>query len=261
MSVPSLRYSRPVALAVIGDIHGNATGLRALLRRLNDRISHNTPVVFLGDYIDGGPSTRQVIELMIRFCDSRPGPSVFLRGNHEEWLLRSLEDHSKHSWILSMRGLSTIGSYSPELEAEFRELMQKTGPALISDGLELPYDRVLAAMPESHVQFFSKLEIAYEDGLCICTHAGLSCEYRGLSYETERDVVWGNESFPECYDGAKTVVYGHFSKRARLAGGVVVPLLKNNTICLDTSKHNVVSAVMLPQRRLLQSKGESREDK
>jgi len=222
-------------------------------------MSEDAPVVFLGDYIDGGPSTRDVIELMIRFRDSRRGPSVFLRGNHEQWFLRSLEDHSKHSWILSMRGLSTIGSYSPKLEAEFRDLMQEIGPALISDDLHLPYNRVLSAMPDSHFEFFSKLETSYEDELCICTHAGLSCEYRGLSYETERDLVWGNESFPDCYDGPKTVVYGHFSKRARAVNGVVVPLQKNNTICLDTSKHDVVSAVLLPQRRLLQSKGGSRD--
>ena len=156
-----------------------------------------------------------------------------------------------------MRGLSTIGSYAPSLEEHFRSSMQRTGPALISDNLKLPYEKVLAAMPEPHVRFFRNLRTAYEDELCICTHAGLSCEFRGLSQQTDRDLVWGHESFPDCYTGSKMVVYGHFSKRARTVDGVVIPFRKNNTICLDTSKHGAVSALILPQRRLLQSTGGS----
>jgi serine/threonine protein phosphatase 1 len=63
--------------AFIGDIHADSVRLRGLLRKLDGRT-----VVFLGDYVDHGPNSREVIEILINIADCQPN-TIFLSGNHE----------------------------------------------------------------------------------------------------------------------------------------------------------------------------------
>lgn len=69
---------------VIGDIHGCADELDVLLRAL--QVEAGDAVCFLGDYIDRGPASRAVLDLLI---DLSAGPShcTFLKGNHEDMFL------------------------------------------------------------------------------------------------------------------------------------------------------------------------------
>jgi serine/threonine protein phosphatase 1 len=239
---------------VVGDIHGNLSALEELLGLVSPSLDEETTVVFLGDYIDDGPDSRGTIDRLLRFRAEHPGRTVFIKGNHEEWLVRSLADGTRHSWILSMRGLTTIKSYSEPLEAEFRRLMREAGPALVTEKLALPYERLCRMMPDEHLRFLEDLQLSYEDEHCICSHAGVSNPFRGLAAEKPRALLWGDEGFPGSYDGSKLVVYGHFSKLARLVDGRPVPQDTGNTLCLDTIRHGVLSAVVLPERTLVQTR-------
>jgi len=124
-----------------------------------------------------------------------------------------------------MDGLTTIKSYSPELETEFRNIMKRTGPSLITDKLPLPYDLLRNQMPERHMAFFETLELYHQNDDCICTHAGLSRGFTTVEKETERSLLWGEADFPEYYTGPELVVFGHFSKKDRLVNGVPKPLV------------------------------------
>ena len=73
---------------VIGDIHGMLDPLRALINRLdNDSLDK---FLFTGDYIDHGPSSKAVIDLIMSLGDK----AVPLIGNHEHLLLQTLFDET-----------------------------------------------------------------------------------------------------------------------------------------------------------------------
>ena len=91
-----------MATIAIGDIHGNAKALQDLLGQLAAELTAADTVVFLGDYIDRGPDSRGCIERILQFRAGTVAKVVTLAGNHEDWLLRSLSDPTRHSWILGM---------------------------------------------------------------------------------------------------------------------------------------------------------------
>ncbi|MDG1399884.1 MAG: metallophosphoesterase family protein, partial [Candidatus Binatia bacterium] len=71
-------------LLCIGDIHGSARELAILLREVAPRPEDR--LVFLGDYVDRGPASNEVIALLVDLQARLPG-TVFLRGNHEEMMM------------------------------------------------------------------------------------------------------------------------------------------------------------------------------
>jgi len=108
---------------VIGDIHGMFDPLSALLQRiryLDETLDEPAKIVFLGDYIDYGPSTRQVIDLLLQLRDERQ--VVYLCGNHEDLLLQFLEGSPLFKqfgnvWFRGNGGQDTVASLtqSPEV--------------------------------------------------------------------------------------------------------------------------------------------------
>jgi serine/threonine protein phosphatase 1 len=104
----------------IGDIHGCNSSLVELLKQV--RLEPDDQVIFLGDYIDRGPASRQVVESLLEL---KKGCSpFFLRGNHEVMILEAREDPVKsHLWE-SYGGLETAFSYG----ANFREDWASTIP-------------------------------------------------------------------------------------------------------------------------------------
>jgi serine/threonine protein phosphatase 1 len=97
----------------VGDVHGRADLLSDLLMRIDDDLKArpiaDSAQVFLGDYIDRGPNSRQVIDLLI--VRRRQHNVLFLKGNHEECALQFLRDPTMFSGWRNMGGLSTLVSY------------------------------------------------------------------------------------------------------------------------------------------------------
>ena len=88
----------PVASAsplvyAIGDIHGSLQKLCDLIGRC-ERHADGRPAafVFLGDYIDRGPHSRQVIDLLV--ARRRRHTMLYLKGNHETFATQFLDDAS-----------------------------------------------------------------------------------------------------------------------------------------------------------------------
>ncbi|MDB5391308.1 MAG: pphA 1, partial [Planctomycetaceae bacterium] len=107
----------------IGDIHGCNTALETLLSQL--QITGADSVVLLGDIVDRGPGTRQVIERLIELksqCQLQ-----FVMGNHEQMLLSALDHSAEMSRWLLYGGREVLDSYAtesgpgtiPELHLEF----------------------------------------------------------------------------------------------------------------------------------------------
>lgn len=90
----------------VGDVHGNLAALQGMLDTLNQY--QELRVIFLGDYINKGPHSAQVVELLLNIHDE---PQItLLAGNHEKALLGALKENTLTAF-LKMGGAMTIRSY------------------------------------------------------------------------------------------------------------------------------------------------------
>lgn len=242
-----------MATVAVGDIHGNLPALHDLLQQLRDEVGCGDVVVFLGDYIDRGPDSRGCIDAILTFRDEVRADVVCLRGNHEEWLLRTLDDYTRHSWLMGMEGLDTIRSYSKDAERVLRQALSEAGLKIYMGRWNLPYDVFFEAVPLAHRTFFAQLQLSFRRDGCIFSHAGLDPRVSNLENQTDDALIWGDATFPESYRGAETVVYGHWNNAQLDPDGWPRPRIHGRTIGLDTISHGVLSAVRFPDRHLFQS--------
>jgi serine/threonine protein phosphatase 1 len=239
---------------VIGDIHGHLLPLEDVLAQIRSETSDRDTLVFLGDYIDRGPSSKACVDAILGFREETPATVVCLRGNHEDWLLRTLGDYQRHSWLLGMEAFDTIRSYSAEAADALRAAARAAGGKLYLGKHELPYDIFFAAVPEAHLRFFQSLVFSHRTADCLCTHAGIDPQIPAHEDQDVRALVWGASSFPDRYEGTETIVYGHMNNADIDSTGWPRPHVAGNTIGIDTIAHGVLTAIRLPGQRLFQSR-------
>lgn len=198
-SVPQVPEDR--RLYAIGDIHGRLDLLEGLLERVRrDDQTRGGPqgeLIFLGDLVDRGPDSAQVIERLMTLRDERPG-TRFLLGNHEEVFLAALGGEMKALRLFHrIGGAETIFSYgiTPHdyAAAGFDELSRM----------------LAAAVPESHRAFLESFEDLIVEGDYVFVHAGIR---PGVSIEEQRpsDLRWIREDFLSSdVPMEKVVVHGH----------------------------------------------------
>lgn len=242
-----------MATIAIGDIHGNRPALDDLLAQLHPEVGRGDTVVFLGDYIDRGPDSRGCIDAILEFIEATDAEVVCLRGNHEDWLLRTRDDYSRHSWLMGMDGLVTVRSYSTAAEQSLRDAMAAAGLSLFTDRCDLPYRAFFEAMPASHDAFLTRLVLSFRTGDCLCTHGGLDTRLGSFADQTAESLIWGGGQFPDGYSGDRPLVYGHWHNATLDANGWPQPLVIGETIGIDTIAHGVLTAIRMPERRIFQS--------
>ncbi|MBV8425996.1 MAG: serine/threonine protein phosphatase [Hyphomicrobiales bacterium] len=201
----------------VGDIHGRVD----LLSRMLDLIrtheakapSAASTMVFLGDYVDRGPSSREVIDRLLAF--GKEHRSVFLMGNHEEALLRFLVDPRDGLQWFRLGGLQTLASYGIDIDA----LHFGVGP----EGVRTAF---LAALPDAHREFFLTLELSRSIGEFFFCHAGVRPGVE-LGTQAPHDLIWIREEFLTWRgDFGMMVVHGHTP--------VAEPELLPNRVNVDT---------------------------
>src|SRR5437879_6587877 len=100
------------SIFAVGDIHGDAELLANLLAQLEAIAAPEDRFVFLGDYVDRGPDSRGVVEMLVRLDERRPDRCIFLMGNHEQVMVETRYLSNWISWPLHMEGFSTVRSYA-----------------------------------------------------------------------------------------------------------------------------------------------------
>jgi len=192
------------ALYAVGDIHGRADLLEALLRRIAAEAARHPEdtersLVFLGDYIDRGASSRGVVEKLL--SDPLPGFStVRLLGNHEEAMLDFLEERSDGLDWLSYGGLETLLSYGVPLKG-IPDTPQRTADLRV----------VLAeAVPPSHMDFYRSCILHHTVGDYVFVHAGVRPGV-SLQKQNSADLLWIRDEFLRARTAlpGKVVVHGH----------------------------------------------------
>jgi serine/threonine protein phosphatase 1 len=205
----------------IGDIHGRLDLLDQLLDKIHADIERSKArkvlLVFVGDLIDRGPSSAQVIERLRTY--KRPDVrTVFLLGNHEEVLLRILRGDVEliSKWQL-FGGAECLKSYNvdPALIGRMRD----------EDALET----IRAAIPRDHVKFIESFDDSCRFGDYLFVHAGIR---PGVEFDQQRqaDLRWIREPFLfDESDHGFVVVHGH-TIRPEVE-------IRNNRIAIDTGAY------------------------
>lgn len=209
-----------VRLYAIGDIHGRADLLTEMFARidatLGDFSAERAIHVFLGDYVDRGPQSREVLELLI--TRRRQYPTVCLKGNHEGYLVEFLKNPAVLEEWHRLGGLDTLLSYglAPSLKPDAPE-----GIALSSS--------LNQTFPKSHRLFLNGLALSFTCGDFFFVHAGVRPGI-ALARQAQEDLLSIREDFL-LYEGAyeKVVVHGHTP--------VVRPDIRANRINIDTGAY------------------------
>ena len=185
----------------VGDIHGRLDLVDELLDQIHEDIEHRKPrkvlLVFVGDLIDRGPNSAQVIERLRTY--DRPGvQTVFLLGNHEEVLLRILAGEAE--LITNWRcfgGSECLASYG----------VDASGLTGLSD--EEALATIRNAIPKEHVEFLESFDDSCRFGDYLFVHAGIR---PGVEIDQQRqsDLRWIREPFLfDETDHGFVVVHGH----------------------------------------------------
>ena len=209
-----------VRIYVIGDVHGRADLLDRVFTRIDADLAWRPGVevlhIFLGDYVDRGRSSRQVIEQLIERGSSHK--VICLKGNHESCLLEFLRDPSTLANWQQLGGSETLMSYglAPPIDGQ-------------SAGGEELAARFAAALPSSHVRFLSGLKSSFVYGDFFFVHAGIRPGIP-LSQQRDEDLLWIRDDFLFCEeDFGKIIVHGHTP--------VLEPQIRPNRINVDTGAY------------------------
>jgi serine/threonine protein phosphatase 1 len=186
---------------VIGDIHGERELLQRLLAEL-PFIAPDDTLVFLGDYLDRGPDSRGVIELLRRLPEATVGRVVCLRGNHEDALLRSI-DRRDPSFLMPP-GNGVGASYRSFIDDPAADPLGERHVARFFDPSQW--------LPAPVVSWMRALPLWYRDEHATYVHAGLEGEgttWQPPETSSPTSLLWQREQdFFLGYEGAP-LVFGH----------------------------------------------------
>ncbi|WP_224826149.1 metallophosphoesterase family protein [Cognatishimia sp. MH4019] len=206
-------FSAPLApdapFSVIGDVHGCAE----LLDRLVGMLDPSEPLIFVGDYIDRGPESAQVLSYLDQLSATRP--VVCLKGNHEQMCLDFLEapeSPAGRRW-LQHGGGATLASYGIDAEDE---------PNQIASALH-------AKMGATRIAWLRDLAGFWLSGNVAVVHAAADPE-APLTEQSADTLIWGHPKFRSNprKDG-HWVVHGHTI--------VPKPYAEEGRIALDTGAY------------------------
>lgn len=229
----------------VGDIHGRHDLLEGLLREIARDVSDEPPdaqpiLVFLGDYVDRGPASHQVVETILALRDEPAFEVRTLKGNHEEALLRFLDEPGFGSTWAEHGGNATLASYGVPPPAT------RTDPEAWAVA-RAAFD---AALPGAHRSFYGGLDLITEVGDYAFVHAGVRPGVP-LAQQAERDLLWIRGEFLQAAGPfGKVIVHGHTPMEA--------PQVTPHRLGLDTGAYatGVLTAARLDDggQKIIQAK-------
>jgi serine/threonine protein phosphatase 1 len=233
----------------IGDVHGRLDVLAPLLRDIGqDALAARRPerplLIFLGDYVDRGPESREVVDLVLQLQSDGAFEVAPLKGNHEEALLQFLDEPGFATTWMEHGGGATLASYGVQPAAS-----RTDASAWVS-----VRDAFAKALPVTHQRFYQQLELVRVVGDYAFVHAGVRPGVP-LEDQTERDLLWIRQEFlNDRGPFGKVIVHGHTPTEE--------PQMLKHRLGLDTGAYatGVLTAVRLlgEDQRLMQSKVQRR---
>lgn len=188
-------------LLAIGDIHGCYDALRRLVEFVD--VTDDDLLVTLGDYVDRGPDSKRVVELL-RTREAN-GRLVALRGNHDQMMVDARDDRRKVFPWTAVGGVETIESY----------LRDSDQPGF-------------ASVPDSHWDFIENRCVPYhETDRHIFVHASYDPDL-AMEEQDEFTLYWERFADNGPHVSGKTVICGHTAQDSGW------PLSIGHSVCIDT---------------------------
>ena len=192
-----------VTVWAVGDVHGCldllvalVAAIRADARQSSER---KTVVVVLGDYIDRGPDSRGVLRYLAALSNEESIEWRFLKGNHEETMLKFLSDPTVGQQWCDYGGDATLASYGLRLPQMRHRVEAWAHVAADLDHHLTPAER----------QFLERLELSITIGDYFFAHAGAR-PGEALDRQTGEDLMWIRRTFLDSPVGfERIVVHGH----------------------------------------------------
>ena len=171
-------------LIAIGDIHGCSKALESLLEAINP--GPDDTIVTLGDYVDRGPDSRGVIDLLVKL--SKQTNLVALQGNHEQMMLEVISGEAPYQVWVQHGGVETLDSYG--------------------------FDGRLDFLPPEHVEFFSSMVDYFETDTHFFVHANYDADLPFDQQDVEV-IRWRSlrDGIPDPHFSGKIAVVGHTANR------------------------------------------------
>lgn len=224
----------------VGDIHGCYDQLRRLLTQIasDAEASANgrtTTIIFLGDYVDRGPASRQVLDALCWLKRRRPFHLQFLKGNHEEVMLGYIATPVRAREWLRFGGSETLQSYG----------VTPPAPDDPPEAHLAARDDLLERLPVAHLRFLEDLELMVGVGDFAFVHAGIKPGV-ALSRQEEEDLLWIREEFIGSEEShGRIIVHGHTWDSDR-------PQVRPHRIGIDTGAYEtgVLSALRIEDDHL-----------
>ena len=215
------------SIAFIGDIHGEA----ALLEQLLANLTHedNRHFVFLGDYVNLGPNSRRVIDLLTDLKNNWNGGVTCLLGNHDLVLL----DYIRNGHIQAFAatgGIQTIASYVDYVEEDV-------------------YPAFIASLPRRHLLFLESLQSYFEGPDVFASHSGIDPNNPS---DRSLTTMAGGGSFLALRHKtiSKFLICGHFIQYS------FVPYMTDWSACIDTgcgTAGGPLTALLWPEKFIVRA--------
>lgn len=183
----------------VGDVHGCVVALRTTLSRLH--LSDTDTIVFLGDAVDRGPSSKAVVEEILSL--QNVCRVIFVMGNHEEMMRDAISGRGLWNQWLDVGGKATLDSYGGSVED----------------------------IPSSHIKFLLSGRAYFETENDIYVHASLEPEM-SMPNQTVEFLRWKHLGGSErAHFSGKRVICGHTTQTDG------IPFVANGWVCIDTGPH------------------------
>lgn len=191
----------PELVYAIGDIHGRYDLLLELEAQIKADCAKSDAlpvIIMLGDYVDRGPQTAQIIDHLME--PLRSGTKrICLAGNHEETMLNFIKAPHKNTVWLEFGGTDTLTSYGFDAHTLNKSFAKSKKCKHQIDSL----------IPNDHIEFLQALPSVAIFPHHVFVHAGVRPQIR-MSEQSDRDLMWIREDFLS-HSGKEDylVIHGH----------------------------------------------------
>jgi hypothetical protein len=169
-------------------------------------------------------------------------------------MLKTLHDHTSHSWLVGMEAITTIASYSRTTALQMLAAARDAGMRIYSGRVSLPYDRFFKLMPSAHLDLLGSLWTFVRTDDVICVHGGVPLDNTSLEDAAQTDLVWGCSGFPDTYAGTENVVYGHWNDCPVGTDEWPTIRITGRAYGIDTISRGVLTALRFPDLKIFQSR-------
>lgn len=230
---------------IIGDIHGMLKSLELLLNAIGKRDPH-AELIFAGDYVNRGPDSRGVIELLLKLKRAR-----FVRGNHDDTLdlLVNGKCFAPHDQLTTL---------VPTFEHFMKYGLEQTLISYGIDWAQIDHARrhpsaqsiatLLDPIPQSHRDFLRALPVVQEDDEFFVIHARWDpdenagepsfAQQLARSAHLRHEVIWGRFNAAEIQSikpWDRVGFFGHTPVTMYVKNADIVPVIGSRCVLLDTA--------------------------